>query len=559
MNTPQHVPKQMADFRNFLWLVWRHLMLPEPTWVQYDIAQYLQHGPRRRVVEAFRGVGKSWVTAAFICWLLLMDPQRKIMVVSASKDRADAFSVFVKRLIAEIPILQHLNPKPDQRNSSLSFDVGPARADQSPSVKSVGITGQITGSRADYIIGDDVEVPKNSLTQTQRDRLSEAVKEFDAVIKPNGHILYLGTPQTEMSLYNALPERGYEIRVWPARYREALRKMGDRLAPAVLETLESNPGLIKQYGGRGAPVDPERWDDEDLNERELSYGRSGFALQFQLDTSLSDEDKYPLKLSDLMIMGIDRKQGPVSLAWGTGPQQQIQDIPCVGLPGDKLHRPLFVSKDFTEFTGTVMWVDPSGRGKDETAYAVVKFLHGVLFLVDSGGFRDGYSEQTLTALAMVAKEHGVNALGIESDFGDGMFAQLFKPVLAEIHPCQILEERAKGQKEARIIDTLEPLLNQHRLVVDEKVVRQDYEQTQDTPYYGLFYQLTRITKDRGSLRHDDRIDALHGACNYWLERMAVDTQKAADSARERALQEELERFMENALGGPRGNDLWISL
>ena len=209
----------LADFRNFMYVVWKHLGLPDPTPVQYDIAHYLQHGPKRAIVQAFRGVGKSWITSAFVVWCLLRDPNLKIMVVSASKDRADAFSTFVKRLIAELPMCAHLKARPGQRDSSLSFDVGPARPDHSPSVKSVGITGQITGSRADIIIPDDVEVPNNPLTQLMRDRLGIQVQEFDAIIKPlpTARIIYLGTPQTEMTLYRMLETRGYTTRVWPAR------------------------------------------------------------------------------------------------------------------------------------------------------------------------------------------------------------------------------------------------------------------------------------------------------------------------------------------------------
>jgi hypothetical protein len=207
-----------ADFRNFLWMVWKHLGLPEPTPVQYDIALFLQHGPRRSVIEAFRGVGKSWVTSAFVCWLLYCNPQLKIMVVSASKQRADDFSTFTLRLINDIELLHHLRPRDDQRSSKVAFDVGPAKPDHSPSVKSVGITGQLAGSRADYIVADDIEVPNNSDTQTKRDKLAEAIKEFDAVLKPGGRVVYLGTPQTEHSIYNLLPERGYVIRIWPARY-----------------------------------------------------------------------------------------------------------------------------------------------------------------------------------------------------------------------------------------------------------------------------------------------------------------------------------------------------
>ena len=177
------------DFRYFLVLVWKHLMLPTPTWVQLDIAAFLQFGPERKVIEAFRGVGKSWVTSAYVCWRLLRNPQVKIMVVSASKERADQFSTFTLRLIAEMPILQHLYPRPDQRQSKIAFDVAPARADHSPSVKSVGIFGQLTGGRADEIVADDVEVPNNSETQGMRDKLAERVKEFDAVLKPSGRII----------------------------------------------------------------------------------------------------------------------------------------------------------------------------------------------------------------------------------------------------------------------------------------------------------------------------------------------------------------------------------
>ena len=228
------MPEKLIDFRVFLTLVWRHLNLPDPTPIQLDIALYLQHGPRRKIIEAFRGVGKSWITAAYVVWKLRQNPNLKFMVLSASKDRADNFTTFCLRLINEIPILQCLIPRADQRCSKLSFDVGPARADHAPSVTSKGIFSQITGGRADEIIADDVEVMNNSFTQAMRDKLSEAVKEFDAILKPGGIITYLGTPQTELSLYNQLPDRGYAVRVWPARYPsddQLINYGSERLAP----------------------------------------------------------------------------------------------------------------------------------------------------------------------------------------------------------------------------------------------------------------------------------------------------------------------------------------
>ena len=261
------LPEKLHDFRIFLILVWRTLGLPDPTPIQLDIAHYLQHGPRRKVIEAFRGVGKSWITSAYVVWRLRMHPNLKFLVVSASKDRANNFTTFTRRLINEIDVLSCLKPDRDQRDSMISFDVGPARPDHSPSVKSVGIFGQLTGTRADEIISDDVEVATNSLTQGMRDRISSAVREYDAILKPDGRITYLGTPQTEQSLYNLLPDRGYSLRVWPARYPDDAQTAvyGDRLAPIIIQILaQRGAGII------GTSTDPKRFTDDDLIERELS-------------------------------------------------------------------------------------------------------------------------------------------------------------------------------------------------------------------------------------------------------------------------------------------------
>ena len=543
----------LSDYRKFTYVVWKHLGLPDPTPVQYDISHYLQNGPRRSVIEAFRGVGKSWLTSAFVCWLLLNNPQLKILVVSASKERADAFSTFVKRLINEIPMLQHLAPRDGQRDSVIAFDVGPATPDHSPSVKSVGITGQITGSRADVLIADDVEVPNNSATQMMRDKLSESVKEFDAILKPGGRIIYLGTPQTEMSLYNQLPERGYEVRIWPSLFPELSKvdSYKNRLAPYITQGLEKDPLLA------GKPTDPRRFGEEDLMERRASYGRAGFALQFQLDTSLSDGDRYPLKVADLVIQHLNPTMGHLKVAWAAAPEVTINDLPNVALTGDRYFRPMWHSEDMAEYTGCVMSIDPSGRGKDETGYAVVKALAGNLFLTEAGGISGGYEESTLEALAYTAKRNQVKYIIIEANFGDGMFSQLLKPVLGRIYPCAIEEVRHSTQKEARIIDTLEPVMSSHRLIVDQKVIQRDFDTAKDIKY-SLFYQLTRITRDRGALVHDDRLDALAIAVNYWVETMGRDNNKAASEIKSQAIDKELKKFMGSVLGmKPKGNT-WMT-
>ena len=537
------IPEQLQDFRNFTYLVWQHLGLPEPTPIQYDIAHYLQHSPKRCIIEAFRGVGKSYITAAYVVHQLLLDPQLKFMVVSASKARADDFSTFTQRIITELPICQHLVAKDGQRWSKIAFDVAPAKASGSPSVKSVGVTGQLTGSRADIIIADDVEVPNNSMTHMMREKLGETVKEFDAVLKPDGKIIYLGTPQNEMSLYNTLTTRGYDMRVWPARYptlERAEKAYGGRLAPSLYEYLQDN--LEAVYG---LPTDSKRFDDEDLLERELSYGRSGFALQFMLDTSLSDANKYPLKLADLMIMSCDRDTAPEKVVYGI--MKPLNELPNVGLSGDKFYAPE-ETLGRSEYTGSILAIDPSGRGSDETAYAIVKMLNGFLYVVDAGGIAGGYSQETLQTLADLAKVHRVNMVLVESNFGDGMFTELMKPYLEKTYPVTMEEVRHSKQKEHRIIDTLEPVMNQHKLVIDPKVIQKDYDSVQSMPperavKYMLTYQLTRITKQRGALAHDDRLDVLAMAVQYWVDQMAADADKQMVSKRNELLEEELYKFM----------------
>jgi hypothetical protein len=531
--------KTKKDFRVFLYLIWKELALPDPTPLQYDMASYLQFGPKRSVIEAFRGVGKSWITSAYVVWLLYRDPQLKVMVVSASKERADQFSSFTKRLINTIDWLEHLSSEPGQRDSLISFDVGPSRPDHSPSVKSVGITGQLTGSRADVIIGDDIEVVNNSQTQTAREKLSESVKEFDAILKPldSSRIIFLGTPQNEMSLYNDMGKRGFHTRIWPALFPTDAQVMAyaGKLSPYILEHPDYDAGRT---------TDPKRFSDEDLGERMLSYGKSGFALQFMLDTSLSDADKFPLKFSDLVFMSIPFQKGPTEVVHTIGHEHEINDLPNLGLAGDRFYEPFYVAKELEEYQTRVMSIDPSGRGKDETSYSVGYMLNGNIFVPESSGLKGGYGPEVLESLAKIAKKHKIDQIVVEDNFGDGMFTALLKPVLERIYSVSVEEVKHHQQKEKRMIDTLEPVMMQHRLIFDPKVVALDHEDTKADPVYSLFYQMSRLTSERGALSHDDRLDSLSILVKWFTELLEQDQEGAEVKRKEELLDQELEKFIE---------------
>ena len=368
-----------------------------------------------------------------------------------------------------------------------------------------------------------VEVPKNSGTQMQRDKLAEAVKEYDAILKPNGQIIYLGTPQNEASLYNTLQQRGYITRIWTVLYPESQAERdsyGDNLAPFIAQRYDSDP---EKWAGK--PTDPERFDDIEIAKRKLSYGRAGFALQFMLNTNLSDYEKYPLKVSDLIVEELDMHETSTKWSWANGIQQRLQDIPCVAMKGDMYYAPLSRSPETMPYTGTVMAIDPSGRGKDESSYAIMKSLNGYLFLMDVGGFEEGYSDLTLTKMAQLAKFWEVNEVVVEANFGDGMFTKVMTPIFSKIHPCAITEVKNTKQKELRIIDTLEPVLMRHKLIVNRSVIENDYRRYETNQAYSLIYQMTRMCRDKNAIAHDDRLDAVTMATSYWLDNMDVDSNR----------------------------------
>ena len=543
---------EYPDFRDFLAAVWSYLCLPEPSWIQNDIARTVQIAPKRFILEAFRGIGKSWLTVAFVCWLLGTNPDCKILVVSASKSLADEFSTFCLRLIREMDELQWLAPDEDGRDSKIAFDVKTARPDKAPSVKSLGVGSQLTGSRADFIIADDIEIPSNSLTPGMREKLSEQVKEFDAILKPESHckIMFLGTPQTEDSIYNKLQARGYLCRIWPSRFPDAQEQeeYGTRLAPSIGKRLqEAGVGII------GSPTDPGRFTDLDLRERALSYGVAGYARQFQLRTRLSDAERYPIKVHDLLIMDCDKEKAPEKPIWCNDPAFLLNIVNNLAMAGDYFYRPMALVGQWLNYTGIVMAIDPAGRGRDETGYAVVAMLNGYMYVLACSGIQGGYDETVLRALAEIAQKFKVNHVIIEANFGDGMYTSLFKPILAKYWDVTIEEVKHSIQKEKRLCDSLEPNFQNHRLIFDTSLIDSDYlslsQYSGETAYqYSLIHQLSRLTRERGALVHDDRADALSMAVMYWTEQLAADADTEQRDHREKALDKELEKFMDTVLG-----------
>jgi hypothetical protein len=536
------------DFKLFLQALWEQLDLPSPTRAQYAIADYLQTGPKRLQIQAFRGVGKSWITGAFVLWTLFNDNERKIMIISASKERADNMSIFLQKLIIETPWLNHLKPKSeDSRWSRISFDVN-CSPHQAPSVKSVGITGQLTGSRADLMILDDIEVPGNSMTELMREKLLQLCTEAESILTPksDSRIMYLGTPQTTFTVYRKLAERSYRPFVWPSRYprKNNLSKYDGLLAPQIQADLDNG---AEEWD----VTDPDRFDNDDLLEREASMGRSNYLLQFQLDTSLSDAAKFPLKMADLVITSVNPTEAPDNCIWCSDPSNVIKDLPTVGLPGDYFYSPMQLQGEWTPYTETICSVDPSGRGTDETAAAFISQKNGFLYLHEMRAYRDGYSDNTLLDILRGCKRYNVTKLVIETNFGDGMVCELFKKHLQQTKQNIDVEEiRANVRKEDRIIDALEPILNQHRLICNKSVIEWDYNSNKDQPpeerlQYMLFYQMSRMCREKGAIKHDDRLDALAQGVKYYTDALSISAYEAIKLRKQDEWNDVLQSFIDD--------------
>lgn len=550
-----------AKFEDFAYDVITDLLGFNCTDMQLDIAKFIAYGPLYRMVQAQRGEAKTTLTACYAVWRLIHNPRTRVVVVSAGDRLATEIANWIIQIINYMPELACMKPDTSagDRSSVKAFDVHYTLkgAEKSPSVACMGITASIQGIRADVLVADDIESTKNSKTAVQRELLTHLTKDFSSICS-NGDIIYLGTPQNSDSVYNGLPSRGFTVRIWTGRYPtvEELPNYGEFLAPYICEQIEQDNTL--QLGGgptgiRGKATDPDLISEEKLTSKEIDQGKAYFQLQHMLDTKLMDEDRYPLKANDILFMDVPSERAPIELNWS---KLLTNRIPCpAGFPVREVyHEVSSHGEEFGHFTGCHMYVDPAGGGKngDETGYCVTKFLAGKVYIVAVGGVPGGFSRNKLDKLTAIAKKWKPQCISIEKNFGNGAFAQIWTPLLLAEHRCGIEEVWESGQKELRIIDILEPVISSNRLVVDKELILKDWDACQKYPVekratYSFFFQLAKITRDKGSLTHDDRLDSAAGSVRYWVNALSMDEKKIAARVRE----DNYNRQISNPLGNGR--------
>ncbi len=516
----------LEDFRNHMWACFKYMGIGEPTPAQYAMADALQEGPEDMQLQAGRGFGKSVITACLASWFLLKDPNTTIMVVSATSNKAAEFISMTRKILDLVPYCEHMRPGDHTTDNAFGFNVEcRTKMGQDKSCFARGISSQITGSHAEYVIADDVEIEGNCETANAREKLLNKVSEFEQIRNVGGRVLFLGTPQIRDSIYNTLAE-GYPITKFPA-------VIPDKNNESECENV--NSWVWQLQGEAGEPTQPERFSEEVLEGRKAKIGPRLFALHYKLDTSLADAEKYPLRLADLLVIDVDPMICPEKIIWASS--TPMKRVPSFGMAGDIIYEPMWISDNYTDYLHTAMFIDPSGRGTDETAVCISSFANGYIFIHDLIGLDGGYNKAVLTKIAKLANEYQIKNIHVESNFGDAMFGQLLAPVVASScgHKVGIEEYRVAGQKEARMLEALEPVLAQHRLVFNRKAIVN--EETQR--------QLTRLHDARGALPRDDRVDVLSASVKFWYDNMSIDVDQVIQQNENKKHQEVVKEWLSN--------------
>lgn len=523
------------------------------TEIQEDIARFIAYGPQHLMVMAQRGQAKTTIVAAYAVWALIHNPHWRVLVISAGGSQANDIAILIIRIIMNMDVLECMRPDKlaGDRTSNEAFDIHHSLkgVDKSPSVTCMGIGANMQGKRADVLIADDVESTKNSTTPTEREKLAHLVKDFPSIANAAwSRILWMGTPQTMESIYNALPAKGCTVRIWPGRYPtpEQTEHYGKHLAPLIAERLARNPALATKGGilaDQGQPVDPILRDDEALNKVELQQGTPYFQLQHMLNTALMDNMRHPLKTEQIVMLD-------PSEVW---PLQIVRDPTKAGLidkvVGDfafRVKATLAVSPEVSKLQSCWAYIDPApgGANADETAYVVGGFLNGNVIILEVGAVPGGYDEFKLEELAKRIAKYPLDGCKIEKNLGHGAFRAVFAPILAKHIKCMVEDDLVTGQKERRIIDTLAPVLGRGSLIFSSATIEQDQGDCarynpQNRLSYSLFYQLAHISAARDALVHDDRLDALAGLVNIFVEALAQDQAKAVESIRQKEWAEKM--------------------
>lgn len=418
-----------SGFPEFAWIWARrnHHAMPA---VHLRIARWLTGrmaaGDTRLLLMAFRGCGKSTIIGLYCAWLLSRDPALRILVLAADQTLANKMVGAVRRVIERHPLCGHLIPDAGEPWAADRFGVKRPGAPRDPSMAGQGIIGNFTGSRADVIICDDVEVPNTADTPEKRAALRERLAETEFVLTPGGTILFIGTPHSAETIY--------------AEGEGAFLGGYARLMLPLLDA-------------RGRSAWPERFDAETIAKLRRRVGPRKFARQMQLQAEAEEAARLdPALMVRYREVPELREANGAAQLW-LGRRRMVSGAawwdPAFGRPGKGDHSVL-----------AVVFADDKGD----------RFLQRIAYLtVDPSAAPDPATQQC-RLVARIADELAVPVVFVETN-GIGRFLpDLLRQTAAELGVALAVREQSSSRrKEERILAAFDPVLAARRLHAHESV------------------------------------------------------------------------------------------
>lgn len=454
-----------ADFSVFLalWNATQNLTTPP---MHFRIAIWLQKcwelGETRLLLQAFRASGKSTLIGLFSAWLLWRDPDLRVLVLSAESSLSEKMTRTIRKIIERHPLTKKLRPSNPDQWASDSFTINRKRVSRDPSVLARGIHANITGTRADVIICDDVEVPNTSDTADKREALRERLAENQFILTPGGRQIYIGTPHSYYSIYakDPRPEIG-EGDVFLKDYKRLY-------VPLLTETGES--------------AWPERYDLADIEKMRRSAGPAKFASQMMLTPTNINDSRLDIKLLRKYDDNLD--------------YLEVQRDMVLSIAGRKL-------------VSASAWWDPSfGKASgDASVLAVVytdedgdQWLHRVEYITVTA--REGEDEATLQCLQVVevARSLYLPSITVETNGLGKFLPAILRRELANARlNCSVIEKVSTASKASRILEAFDAVMAARALHVHASVYKTRF--------------VTEMQEWRPSNKsgYDDGIDAAAGA------------------------------------------------
>lgn len=451
-----------ADFKFFIRL-WNSAQKLETPAVHAKIAEWLERawktGKTRLLLMAFRSSGKSTLVGLFAAWLLYRVPELRILVLAADFELAKKMVRNVKRIIELHPLCEGMKPARADQWASDRFTVKRSLELRDPSMLARGIDSNITGSRADIVICDDVEVPGTSDTENKRADLREKLLEISYVLVPGGTELYVGTPHTYFTIYAGQPRKEYgEERAFLEGYH-ILR--------------------IPVFDADGRSVWPERFSAVNLQRIREQTGPNKFASQMMLE---------PVNIAEGRL-------NPDLLKWYDDELDYARELGALFLGGRRLAGasgfwdPAFASAKGDRSVLACVFADDEGNF----------FLHRTAYIRAADKELDEATAQC-RMVAQIARELYLPSVTLETN-GIGKFLPaILRNELALAHtPCAVQELSQTQSKDIRIIEAFDGPMAAGRLYAHVSVAH--------TP----FMTEMREWQPGRNKGHDDGLDAAAGA------------------------------------------------